>query len=238
MLVFLLACAGPKGEPPPAWANEAGRDQVRVELAQTLIDTGQSDAALRLLAAMQTEGVENPELTFLHGRALLDKGLYSEAERSLISARDRMRRDPRPHRQLGILYADTGRTADAIASFKAALDLEDNDAETWNNLGYIQLAAGEAAAALSALERAIALDGSSSRYRNNLGFALAANGDSTAALQAFRSTGTEADAHANMGLAHELAGDLVHAVAAYSEALETNPTHVAAKDALTRLEHP
>jgi len=238
-LVLLASCAGRQRrevEEPPAWRDERQSYDVRIALIETLVDGGSTRPAMDLLATMREEGIDNPELDLLQGRALYVEGMYGEAESLLLGTLDELGKDPRPWRALGLVYADTGRVAESTEALATAVDLAPDHAATWNNYGYLLMSAGRHQEASDALRKAVALDGTVFRYRNNLGFAQAACGRYDEALQSFSTAGTPADAHANLGTALEAAGELARAVEHYQRALEYNPTHASAKESFERLQ--
>lgn len=239
LLATQPACAGRKGlEPTPAWQTREGRDQVRIELAESLLDAGATPQALQLLADLRAEGHKDPQLDYLQGRALYETGLYDEARTLLESATKRLHGDPRPWRTLGLLHADLRQTEEAIVALQRASELDEAHAPTWNNLGYLLLSVRRYEEAAPALQRAVSLDASNARYRNNLGFAQVALGRDTEGLRAFRSAGPEENAQANFALAKELAGDPETARRHYDQALAINPNHVQARAGLERLAPP
>lgn len=232
----LPACTSRKGlEPAPAWQTPQGRDQVRLELAESLLEAGAVPTATQLLADLRAEGHTEPVLDYLQGRALYETGLYDEAEKLLLIATKRLRGDPRPYRTLGLLAADRQQVEAAIGYFSEAASLDASHAATWNNLGFLQLSARNYPSALDALQRAVSLDAGNTRFRNNLGFAQAAMGKDPDALRTFRSVANEADAQSNFALAKELAGDDELAHRHYTQALELNPAHERAREGLERL---
>ena len=135
-------------------------------------------------------------------------------------------------------YAPTNFHTQNIEAFAAAVKLDDGDAATQNNLGFLLLSGGRCAEALPHLERAVQVDPSTTRYRNNLAFALVCEGEAQRALQLFRSTGTEAQARYNMGVAYERVDKIPSAILQYQAALAADPEHAGATEALTRLSSP
>jgi tetratricopeptide (TPR) repeat protein len=171
----------------------------------------------------------------LQGRVLYLDGLLSEAADLLAQAANRMPRDPRPLRYLGLVQAERGESELAVVSFGAALKIDENSAETWNNYGFMLLSLRRYDDAAEALQTAVTQDTTSARYRTNLGFALAGAGNPADALNTFRSVGSEADAQSNLALAYELAGATDEAMLHYSKALSSNPSHSPARQAMERL---
>ncbi len=230
---------GPKSglEPTPEWRSERDKTGLRLKIAADLIDVGAITEGLQLLADIRQEGTDTPELDYLQGLGLSRQGLASEAETLLLASAKHLRKDARPWRELGLIYADTDRPQMAIDALQTALEYDDRDAASWNNLGFLQLSEKQYAPALESSQQAVALDGSVARYRNNLGFAFAANDRPEEAFRAFRSAGTVGDAHANLGLAYELHNDPDNALQQFTKALEYSPSHVLAQQGLSRLQN-
>lgn len=235
----VASARAPRGaviEPMPVTATPDGRNEVRLELAEALIDAGSPTQARQVLDLAREEGADEGEIVLLQGRALAAEGLYGQAETLLLEARKAMPRDARPYRALGLLRADIGDPVGAIDVLEDAVRLDPNDAATWNNLGFLQLSQGQIDPACESLEQAVTLDGATPRYRSNLGFALAAAGRDREALAAFRGAGTEADARSNLGLAYEMNNRPSEALVQYRAALDANPHHPQALEGLRRTE--
>jgi tetratricopeptide (TPR) repeat protein len=194
--------------------------------------------AMSMVARLRAAGEDSVELDLIQGRALLAQGMPEEALHVLEQVAKDMPTDPRPHRALGVAYTDLQRFDEAVAQLEKAVSLAPNDAATLNNLGFLELSLGQCTSAVEHLEHVIALDGTSSRYRNNLAFALVCVGEAQRALSLFRSTGFEADARYNMGVAYERLDKLPPAIAQYQAALEADAEHKRAQDALARLQAP
>ena len=237
---FLAGCAGriPLTSPPahePEWTTEAGQEETRVELIETLLDTGQPDAALQLLNQLNASDISSAELTLLQARALREIGLLQDAEEILVALTRRSRRMPTAYNELGILAMDRSAPAEAIPRFERACKLDKNNPEYFNNPGFALMSDGRTAEAVDVLRDALRTDATRLRTRNNLGFALVADGRELEAYRVFRSAIPEDQARYNLGVGLELRGDLDQAAAAYHAALNHNPDNASAKKALQRL---
>lgn len=228
----------PEVEAPPAWRSDEGKKDVWRDLAHWYADNGMPDQALEMVSRLNAEGEATPEIRLIQGMALMRQGIPDEAKAILERVAKETPRDPRPLEQLAVLYADAGDVDRAISTLERALDLGATSAATQNNLGFLLMGQSRCADAVPPLEKAMAADPSTVRYRNNLGFALVCAGDAQRALQLFRTTGTEADARYNMGVAYERLGKLPSALLQYQAAVGVAPTHEAATAALSRLAHP
>lgn len=220
----------------PRWKTEEGNIALRYELIEQFLANDANEEALTMIRQLRDKGEKDPTLDLYQGQALFQQGFNAEAERVLLAYREKRPRDPKALKTLALVYADSDRTETAIAALQEATSLDDQDAEAWNNLGFLLLSVKQRADALEALHTAVALDGTVPRYRNNLGFALAANGHYRDAFEAFQSVGSTDDAHYNVGVAYEHANELEPALRHYRKAVEYNPNHTAATEAVQRLE--
>ncbi len=238
LLALLVGCTTAMRPPRhveemPRWRTE--KDTVRLEIIEKLLDGGDPVRALYMLRQMREEGVDRPEMLLYQGIALRQQGMEEEAERLLLQSKEELPRNGRVERALCVLYADQGRVDEAIPRCARAVELSPDDPAAWNNYGFLLLPR-DPRASLEALQRAVELDPTQVRYRNNLAYAQAATGDHRAALKTFLTTGTPADAHYNVGIAFERAGDTERALSYYRRALKYDSDHVYADEAVRRLE--
>jgi Flp pilus assembly protein TadD len=236
---LLFGCAPKRDiEPIARWRTEAGAHQVRLDLADALLDRGNVTEALHLLTRLRQDGEDGPELDLLQGRALAQQALWNPAEELILAAKKRLPKDPRPPHALAVIYAEQGRLEDSISWFKQANQYAPRNPEILNNLGYVQLAVGLCSEAIISLQAAIKLDGTQVMYRNNLAFSHICSDEMDTAMSLFRSTTSEAEARYNVGVGYELQNNREVAMEQYQLALEDNPYHRLAKDALQRLGTP
>ncbi len=239
LLIILGACAS---RPPPAsvtpapeWTTEEGQERTRIELVQSMLEANQPDAALQILNQVHASGFTSPELTMLQARALREIGLQEDAEALLTQLTKRHRRMPAVHNELGILAMDRSAPDEAVSRFERAYRLDRDNPEYANNLGFALMSDGQTAEAVDILKAALLVDATRIRTRNNLGFALVADGRAQEAYRVFRSASSEDEARYNLGVGLELKGNLDDAAAAYAAALNHNPDHRSAQQALQRL---
>lgn len=242
LCALVAGCAGRRAQQvdatePPVWSTREGRTETRVELAAALIDSGAPEAALEMVADIRKDGASTAELDAVHARALREVGLFDDADEVLESGLRRHRRSAALHNELGILRMEQRRPRDAVQAFELAAKLAPDNAEYHNNLGFALMAEGEHEAAVQPLRRSLKIDSTRRQTRNNLGFALVALGRDREAWRVFRASGSEADAHYNLGVGCELRGDPAAAREAYVAALQADPRHKPATDALAGLAH-
>jgi tetratricopeptide (TPR) repeat protein len=242
MLLVASACASRPQAPRdvsselPPWMTRG--EEVRLEVAAKLLDTGNTYQALEIVRAMRQEGFNTPELDLLQGRAMRLDGLWDESEHLLLAAEKGMHRDPRPQAELCVLFADSGRVPQAIEACREVVKRDEKAANGWNNLGFLLLATDVNDEALKALTTAVELDGTNERYRNNLGMAQATLGRDEAAFRTFQSTLPRSLAAFNVGVALERADDKPGALAYYERALSIDPQLTEAVAARDRLRNP
>lgn len=238
--LVLAGCAAraPLASPPapdPEWTTEEGQAQTRADLVKSLLETGQPDAALKLLNQLNAADINSTELTLFKARALREIGLMQDAEDILVELTRRHRRMPMAYNELGILAMDRSAPDEAIPRFERACKLDKNNPEYFNNLGFALMSSGRTSEAVDVLRVALRSDATRMRTRNNLGFALVADGREQEAYRVFRSAIPEDQARYNLGVGLELRGDLDQAAAAYHAALNHNPENTSAHQALQRL---
>ena len=240
LLIFplLVGCANRTKDyvDPPIWEDKQARVDVRIDLAEALYENGAYHQTLIVLTKMRNEGIKHPKLDLIQGMCLARQGLFTEAEALLKEAQHKMKKDSEPLHELGVLYADSGRVDEALQAFEKAVELDPESARDWNNLGFLQFSAQIHDEAVISLRRAVSIDSTQARYRVNLAFALFATDKSNESLRILRSTLPKADAHYNFAVVNELAGDTIKANEHYLIALDANPNHQEARDAVARLE--
>ncbi len=249
LALLLAACGGAQGGPrerraADEVAPDAARDplagevddEVRLQLAETLIDGGAHAEAMRMLRELQATRPKDARVHYLLGAVLRDRGVYDQAERSLSLAVELQPDLAMAHGALGVLADLKGDHARALASHTKAIELAPLEARFRNNLGFSRALAGDHAAAIAAYGEALRLDPTARVVYVNLGFALAAAGRDDEAKRMFRQAGTEAETLNNLALAHELRGDPGRARRLYREALQKDPNLGVAAENLRGLE--
>ena len=234
-LLVGLAIGAPAPELGVDWNDPRVAAEAQARVIEALLDQGQPEKALSIVADIRAEGGDDPRLDVLQGRALHATGMEEQAEAMLTTYTRKHRSDPEGWAALGVVQADTGSLADAAHSLERARRLAPEDADILNNLGFVKLSLGQAQDAVTLLEASLRIDPSQTRTRNNLGFALARLERDDAALQAFKAAGSEADARYNLGVARLERGDRAGAITQFNLALEAQPGHPAATSAIAQL---
>ena len=210
--------------------------QVKLDLAEALIEDGRANAALAMLAGLRGDGHRTPELDVLQAKALRELGLLNDAETMLVEVVDRHPRLAVAYGELGVLYLDKKDIDKAIAALQSAVRWDKDNPKYLNNLGFALMAAGQPEEAVDVLRHALRTTGSSAQTRGNLGFALVAAGKTDEALRVFVAQGSMAQAHYNIGVGLEAQGRFEAAQAAYRASLATHQDYEPAILALKRLD--
>jgi Flp pilus assembly protein TadD len=197
--------------------------RVRLALARDLAVRGEHGQAVALVQQIHEDGTRTPETLTLRGKMLRERGIYDEAEADLREALKLDSGHAPAHDALAVLYDLQDRPALAKTHHLRAIELDERNATFRNNWGYALLRRGKVAEAIEALREAVRLAPDSPRCRNNLGFAHARGGDFARATQQFELAGSPAEAHNNLGVAYEAAGNLPQAFEAYLEAVRLDP---------------
>lgn len=241
-MTWLLACllmlgsAAAESKPKPLKGEElAERVSLWQDLAEWYIENHLEEQALEMVTRLREAGQETPELDLIQARALAAQGMPEEARAMLEALVRKLPRDSRPWKVLGVVYADLGEYELAVTTLQRAIELDPESAASHNNLGFLLFGIGRCDEATPVLERATQLDPTNGRYRNNLAFSLVCTGDAQRALKLFRSTGTEAEARYNLGLAYERLEKFPSAILQYQESLKASPEYAEAQAALDRL---
>lgn len=223
-------------EEPPAWKSESGRHATWREMAHWYIDNGLAEQALAMVQQLREAGVETVDLRIIQAKALNAQGVGAEAKTILQDIIDRYPREAEAYEALGVVNADLGDVPGAVEALERAVALEPADAAARNNLGFLLFATGRCDDAVAHLEDVVSRDSTNTKYRNNLAYALVCAGERERALSLFLSTSRKADAHYQMGIAYERADDTPDAMVQYQAAVDADPEHTRAAEALARLQ--
>ena len=184
----------------------------------------------------------DPEFTDAHrdlAAVLESRGRVDEAIQHFGLVLEEQPLDVAVHHRMGYLLAGRGSLTEAEAHFKTLLAIDSGDALAHNQLGNILAHRGEALEARAEYETALELDPDLADARFKLGTLLAASGDLESAsrhlVEAARRLPDFAPAHLALASTLEALGDRPGALAAYQRALELEPGHPDAREALARL---
>jgi len=163
------------------------------------------------------------------GEALLNQGLFAEAERAYRAALDLDEQFAPALVGLGVTRAAQSDSAGAEKAFRAALRAQPRTAEASNSLGRLLQSQGKLDEAVQAYRQALASRPGLAVARYNLASVLARRQKESEAIdelrRAVKDDPTLADAHYDLGLLLARQGDLSGAVEQYAAALRTNPGH-------------
>jgi Flp pilus assembly protein TadD len=237
LIASMSACGG-------AQANRAQTDAIINEdspyafhraLANTLLRTQQYKRAMPHVRAMTKMRPNLPEPFYLMGKVYQGMGLYEPAARVLEESLERSPSFVPAISSLGILYDSMGRHEDAEKWHRKALEIDATKVSFYNNLGFCLYLQKRYEDAVEVYMQALEKQAGSRRLLNNLGFAYGQLGRMDEAYRHFRAAGTEADAANNMGILHELRGELEPAYESFSEAVVADKGLTAARINLKRV---
>lgn len=136
-----------------------------IEEAQTLVNQGQLDAALRRLDTQLKTAPQDAEARFMRGLVLTRLNRTEEAIKAFADITRDYPQLPEPYNNLAVLYAQQGDYEKARDALEAALATHPSYATAHENLGDIY-----SALAGAAYNRALMLDQSNQTVRNKLSF--------------------------------------------------------------------
>ena len=203
--------------------SNPGAQVVATTYANALTGQGRHREALaiyrRAVEAWPGESMLFHDLAVAAGRA----GLRAEAARAEQAAIALDPKNAAAHNGLGLLLIEDGRADEARQAFERATAADPSSAEYLANLGNARRAVNDARGAESAYRFAIAADPASANGLNGLGVLLVESGRASEAV-ALLERATAADpglweARLNLGVAHQTAGNLDAAAAAYRAVL-------------------
>lgn len=119
------------------------------------------------------------------GRAYLESGMYTDAERELRAAL-KARPEFRIYDALGLALQNQGKLDEAIQQHRRALELNPSNAIAWNNLASALFAAGKTKEAIEAAEQGRTRDPSLAFSYMNLGRFYEATGDIQKAISTYK----------------------------------------------------
>lgn len=136
-----------------------------VEEAQSMMNQGQLDAALKRLDSQLKTAPQDAEARFMRGLVLTRLNRTEEAIKAFADITRDYPQLPEPYNNLAVLYAQQGDYEKARDALEAALATHPSYATAHENLGDIY-----AALAGAAYNRALMLDQSNASVRNKLSF--------------------------------------------------------------------
>jgi tetratricopeptide (TPR) repeat protein len=181
----------------------------------------------------------DPDAHLGRGLARAATGDVQGAQVDFARAAELAPNDAEPLLALGDLFRDVGRTEDAVATYRRAIAREDADAASWLKLGNALALLERYEASARAFRASIRRAPELAAAYNGLGASLMHLGEPEEAQVAL-DRAAELDAHdpnplLNLALLHERSGDTDAARAAWSRALERDPSSTIARRRLARL---
>lgn len=175
---------------------------------------------------------ENLDSSLARGRSLERSGDWDKAAKLYDRLLDEHQADWRIYHRAGVVADKQKRFQLAQRRYTQAIQLNPRHGLLFNDLGYCLYLQGKLEKAESALAKAVALDPDSSRFRNNYGMVLGHQERMEEAFAQFAKAGSEADAFYNVAFIYASNDNQEAATDCFRLALETDPTHEKARDAL------
>lgn len=203
--------------------------RLRKQLAQSLIDHREWEAATQPLLELQQMAPRDVYVRIMLGTVYREQGLYEEAESQFDRAIELDGRAGDAWGGRGLVREERRDDGDAaLDDFKKAIALAPNNPAHYNNLGFALYVRGKYEDAVRVFRDGLRHAPAARRMRNNLGFVYGRLGLYNRAMHEFERGGTRAEAESNIGLVFEEAGDKQAACERYQEAIRLDPTLAAA----------
>jgi tetratricopeptide (TPR) repeat protein len=171
---MLAACASAAPSPamPASTARPTLTYEERVQMAQSLVDSGRVERALDLLQSAAAEAPERPEAYVVWGRALAVKNDLKASAETYEKARRLGSRDRRLFVELSSVYDVSEAYEQSIAVYLDWLGKSPDDAEMHHELGLTLLLVGRLDEAVAHLGRASEIEPRDLQAREDYGYAL------------------------------------------------------------------
>ncbi|EKV32147.1 hypothetical protein C882_3211 [Caenispirillum salinarum AK4] len=208
-------------------ASDPRNPEAIAGLGLVAAQAGNLPAARELLKKALSLQPENPDN--LVNLAKVDIGLNqpAEAERALLDALKRRKRDAAAWNMLGWCQQRQGRLTEAVDSFRQAVRIKGDLPEALNNLGTALMLLGDNAEAAKILARCVSLAPKAAQAHMNLGSVYAALDKEADAIKhgkrATELAPQAAEAWFNLGRSYHTFDHADQAIAAYGKAVELAP---------------
>jgi choline-sulfatase len=185
---------------------------------------------IALLKSSLEQDPENPSLYYQLGGRLEKNGRYDEAMALYRTALSRGIESARLHSRLGDLLVRRGEKDPAIAEYEAAARINPADLDSQNNLATAYLEKGRLADAERVFQWVLTNDANFAAAQNGMGLIAIQKRNHQAAMGYFqKAVALDPDlveAHLNLGLLYEMAGDRARARASFETFLaKASPAH-------------
>lgn len=231
-----------QGERPVVALEHDDLDTDYQKLAREQIELGDVNAALGSLRKHIYRNEPTADVLLNIGRLGRQAGEHAIAEQALLDAAALDPKNVETQVELSRILLEVGELEDARIHARQAIRLDPEHAIAWNVAGRIAMQQSNWARAETALKRAAELDPTNAMIHNNLGLLYIYTHRGKDAIDSLETAvelfNDESPyfVYNNLGLAHELAGNLAEARTAFEEALALNPTYSRAKVNLDRIE--
>ena len=167
-------------------------------------------------------------------RLMEHHGRHEEATKMYQAVLEHDPTDRTAFHRLGCLAVRRGEHDEGLEYFQLAASGGEVSAELLNDMGYVLYLKHDLKSAEAKLREALQKGPQFKHARNNLGLVLAEQGQHDEALAEFRAAGDEASAYSNLAFVQTKLGLLTEAEKNYHRALELDPQHRQAAEALVQ----
>lgn len=182
-----------------------------------------------------SDPIKDREMRYSFAQVVEKDGNLHKAEMAYRQLQKEAPKNANYAHRLGVTLVREGRIEEGLVELRKAADLKPEDVAILNDLGYTLVVSGEYEAAESVLRKAMGYDQRNPRTINNLALALGYDGRTQEAYELFRRHGTEAEARSNLAYLLAQRGQMDHAMREYNLALNKDPSHKPAAEALLQL---
>jgi superkiller protein 3 len=228
VLVVVLSCScassgrdGGSGEPVEV-------TNTRKQQAHGLIAEQQYQAVVDLLAPLLKQGVRDPQVHSMLGKAYWKLGAYDQAVENFESALRLHYTNATTHLEFGEMLMEMRKVGRALTEFELAIQFGEGDALAYYNHGLALYDFGRRDAALAEWEIAFSLDPMNAQYAEAMGIGLTGKEDEEALVYFQKAIELGADdptLHNNLGLLLIRLGRHIEAEAHFETALEADPSN-------------
>jgi tetratricopeptide (TPR) repeat protein len=213
--------------------------QTAAQLAESLLQLAQPNAALELLAIALKHYPRDSQLHLTRGRVLRARNKPDEAVVAFRYAARLDTKNAEAPLEAGKTYEQMGFSKRSVKYYKEAVKRQPDHVTSLVRLGHILIQTGKLQEAIPVLERAALLDPQNAIIRNNLGVAFSASGLSQKAVNAYQEAiklGLRSPAvHSNLAEAHYLSGHLEDAERELQIVLGMDPSRQLDQAAIRRI---
>jgi superkiller protein 3 len=228
LFVLVLSCSCASSGREGGSREPAELTLSRKQQAQQLINEEQYQAAVDLLAPFTQQGLRDPQVNSMLGKAYWKLGAYDQAVKNFESALRLDYADANTHLEFGEMLMEMRKVGRALTEFELAIKFGEGDPVAYYNYGLALYEFGREDAALGQWEIAFTLDPLNAQYAEALGIGLTGKEDRKALEYFEKAVELGADdptLHNNFGLLLIRLGRHAEAEAHFTTAVNADSTN-------------